>query len=90
MNNNTPGGAECSNAANTVNDFAAASNLTGTPTNNNNDVASPSGGAASYQSDSAMGGQELPQPADTDFVMFNEPPSVPAPNHSGWDEQQTQ
>ena len=71
MNNNTPGGAEYSNTTNMVNGFAAARNIIGTPTNNNNGAASPSGDAASPQSDIDMGGQDLPQPADADFLGAN-------------------
>ena len=68
MNNNTPDGAERSNATMTVNGFSAASNLTGTPTNENDAAASPSGEAVPTQSNIAMGELEIPPPADAGVV----------------------
>ena len=71
MNNNTLGGAGRRNATNTVHGLAAASNLTGTPTNTNNGPTSPSGGAASTKNDDAMGEQDLPPSANTNVVGAN-------------------
>ena len=93
MNNNTPHGTECCNATTTVNGFATSSNLTGTPTNKITMVLHLQVGTRPLPRVIApwVNRSSLHRPPPVLWEpMFNEPPAVPAPNHSGWDEQQKQ